>query len=219
MVYKCSVQTTSSGVVTDQDFHLCDLKKEPHCESPSGLLRFIPKKESLSFKGCPVQVDHFDLGMLESGEYQAGEHIILLTATNTKRLFHWSNESASQPSVCVDTEYNVPIFKDDGGFLISMETLTKERVSPSIVTSRSYMDTLKMNGTYNIETLQNQYNHYVEELKSSRISGGSRDKRATSTTTSSIQKIMLRMLDNNNQQSKQTFIMIPSSSPMWYLGK
>lgn len=122
-VYKiCSVHTTSAGIVTDQDFNLCDLSKEPNCTSKSGIVHFVPLQKDLHFLKCPLQIDSIDLGVLEGTLKDGVPDMAYLSATKTKRLFYWTRQTIKSLPVCIETQVGLSVFRDDGGYLISIGT-------------------------------------------------------------------------------------------------
>lgn len=181
-VYKiCSVHTTSAGIVTDQDFNLCDLSKEPNCTSKSGIVHFVPLQKDLHFLKCPLQIDSIDLGVLEGTLKDGVPDMAYLSATKTKRLFYWTRQTIKSLPVCIETQVGLSVFRDDGGYLISIGTLSQEAITPATLFSPTYLSVINSTSTYKTSELQKQYENYMTTI-TSRL-GNIRTKRDITTLT------------------------------------
>lgn len=196
-VYKCSLPITTNGVVTDPNYKFCDLKQNHTCISSAKTGYFRPDSNPMEYKGCPITLDNIDLGILEAGKEISARTPVTLTATKTKRQFYWSNESSAAMPSCNDVSISLPVYQDDGGYLVSFETLTGYRIDPVTITSSSYLQSIGEPRERTKEALEQLYQSYVTKF-SLRLSGYRRHQRSTNTTSiSPIQSFLLQLVDNN----------------------
>lgn len=206
-VIPCSVTTTASGIVTDTDFKHCDLKVSDKCLSQNNFTYFRPIPKRQSFKSCPTSLDSVDIGIMEKVQLVSKEQAIVISTHNTKRLFHWKATPSPIKKVCTDVTRNVAIYKDEGGYLVSLESLEGNRLSPMILASPAYLSNWNRNFSYTPENLQGLFKTYKSKIDRWMIKGTRKRREAGDGKWSLaylLGEFLFNNMFNNNRKRRDT---------------
>lgn len=172
---KCTLTVNKDGSVMSDAFQDCYLLKSSKCISLTTHLIAVPVSIPKSISACPVIVVDIDVALVEMQTSRPS--YISATGLLTKRSFFWTPLSRNKELACTHPLTGASILKDEGGYLLTMEIINHPDLTPTLMLSDTFNQSLYPPSSLSSETLKNNVKKLTStpkwsSLRSKRSVGG-----------------------------------------------